>query len=170
MRPVNSFKHIVESNGAVSAANASITDLVVAVTDPKPGTSPTECNIASTVGAIFLNVQVVGEIGAGGVDNIYMAVVKNPGNNFVFPDVDLLGISDLRKYVIHQEMIMTGQAGGNPGAANIARTMFKGVILIPRGYKRNGFQDRIQVILQHRSGEQTQVTNFCIEAIYKEFQ
>ncbi len=120
-----------------------------------------------TVHSIYIRVEVIGKDSAGGVDNIYMAVVKNPGGNFVFPNLDLLGVSDLRRFVIHQEMIMLDFKGTTSG---FPRTMFKGVIRIPRGYKRSGLEDKIQIILQHRSGEATQLTEFCIEAIYKEFQ
>jgi len=170
LRPVDSLKHIVETNGSITAAAQSITDVINTNRNPDPGTNPADCNIGSTVGSIYLRVEVVSIIGAGGVDNIYMAVVKNNGGNTTFPVVDQLGISDKRKFVIHQEMMMTGQAGGNPGSANIPRTLFKGVIRIPRAYKRNGVEDKLQVLLQHRTGEATQKSNFCIECIYKEFR
>jgi len=170
LRPVDSVKHIVETNGAVSAGLASTTDVITS-----PATSTLDLKATtnavfrgSTVNAIYLRVEVVGAFTAGGVDNIYMAVVKNPGNNLTFPALDSLGTSDVRKFVIHQEMIMLSP----PGTDNLRfpRTMFNGVIVIPRGYRRNGVSDKLQVILQHRPGEMTQLTEFCIECIYKEFR
>jgi len=169
LRPVNSVKHIIETNGTVSAALVSITDVINTVAFPDVTATPNANNVSSSVHSIYLRVEVKGRVDAGGIDNIYMAVVKNPGNNFIFPALDLLGISDLRRFVIHQEMLMTSPENLSTNTG-FPRTLFKGVIRVPRGYKRNALQDRLQVMLQHRSGEATQTTEFCIECIYKEFQ
>ncbi len=167
LRPVNSLKHIVETNGAVSGAAASLTDVINTVDNPASSVS-NAVHVGSTVHAIYLRVEVVGATSAGGVDNIYMGVFKNPANDLTPPVLDTVGLTDKRKFFIHQEMIMLTprNLSTEPG---FPRTMFKGVIAIPKGYKRNGIDDRLQVVLQHRTGESTQVTNFCIECIYKEF-
>ena len=170
LRPVQSVKHIVETNGTVLAAASSTTSVVQEDANIDYKTTVNRVKTGSTVHAIFLNVQTVAVIAAGGINNIYMAVIKNPGSQLVIPSLDTLGSSVIRKFVIHQEMIMTGQAGGNPGAANIPRTLFKGVIMIPPRLKRFGVDDQLQVVLQHRTGEATQTTQFCLESIYKEFQ
>ncbi len=165
LRPVNSIKHIVETNGAVSAALQSVTDVINTV-DAPVFTSLQNCHVGSNVKALYLRVEVSGRVPAGGIDNIYMGVMKNPANEIsVIPNLDLVGASDRRKFFIHQEMLMT--APNTNGT--FPRTLFKGVILIPRHYQRNGVNDKTQVILQHRSGEATQTTDFCIECIYKEF-
>ncbi len=164
LRPVNTLKHIVETNGTVSAAAQSVTPVIETVSAPVTG-NPTECHVGSTVHAIYLRVEVIGTTAAGGVDNIYMGIFKNPSNDLAIPNLDSVGGSDRRKFFIHQDMIMlTPQTtGGFP------RTFFKGVVVIPRVYKRNGVSDKLQVVLQHRVGEATQTTRFCIECIYKEF-
>ncbi len=170
LRPVQSLKHVVDTSGAVVLAAQSITDVIDTVDSPVLS-SPNQVASGSTVHAIYLRVEVVGTIGAAGVDNIYMIVYKNPGNNVVPPiNLDAVGISDKKRFVLHQEMLMTGQPGGNPGSANIARTLFKGVVMLPRTFKRFGHDDKLQVILQHRTGESSQNTDFCIECIYKEFR
>ena len=62
-----------------------------------------------------------------------MLVFKNPGGNLTVPANNTVGSNDNKKYVIHQEMVMLEQSiSGNP------RTLFNGVIRIPRGYQRNG--------------------------------
>lgn len=115
----------------------------------------------------FLNVQVIQEIVAGGVDNIYLAIYKNVGNNTAFVgNVDTVGTSDLKRFVIHQEMVMTGTTFTRDAA--VPKTLFKGVIRIPKSLQRFGSQDRLQVILSHRTGEATQQTSFCLQCIYKE--
>jgi len=167
--PVRSIKHVVDTNGAITGAAPSITDVINTVDDPARGVSNNVAN-GSRVNAIFIRVEVVSIIGAGGIDNIYLLVFKNPGNGLVPPQVDQVGTSDNRRWVFHQEMLMTGQPGGNPGSANIPRTLFKGVVMLPRSYRRNGIDDKVQVVLGHRLGEVTQKTNFCVQAIYKEFR
>jgi len=170
IRPVQSLKHVIDTNGGVSAALQSITNLAIVVDAPAPNSSPEQVNVGSKINSIYLRVEAVAIVAAGGVDNIYMAILKNPGNNLVVPNLDQVGTSDNRRYIIHQEMMMTGQAGGNPGSANIARTLFKGVIRLPRGYQRMGVNDRLQLLIQHRVGEATQQSNFCQQCIYKEYQ
>jgi len=168
LRPVHSLKHIVDTNGAIVAAAQSITDVIVTVDSPGAVTGPNQVEVGSTVNAIFLNVQVIQEIPAGGVDNIYMYVYKNPGGDLTGPAVDGVGASDERKRVIHQEMVMTGTV--LTAASAVPKTLFKGVVLIPKGLRRNGVQDKLQVVIGHRTGEATQSSNFCLQCIYKEFR
>ena len=167
MRPVQSLKHIVDTNGVVVGGTASVTDVINTVDAPAAGIS-NQCATGSTVHAIFLNVQAIQLVVAGGINNLYMTVYKNPGGDLFGPPVDAVGISDDRKRVIHQEMIMTGSVLTTADA--IPRTLFKGVVLIPRGLKRNGVQDKLQVYIGHRNAEATQQTDFCLQCIYKEFR
>ncbi len=127
-----------------------------------------ECAVGSKVFAIYLRVEVIfGGTPAGGIDNIYMYVFKNPSSSLTTPPVDGIGASEDRKYVIHQEMMMTGN---NTSLSDVPRTLFKGVIRIPKLYQRNGYGDKLQVVIGHRTGEATQATNFCLQCIYKEFR
>ncbi len=167
LRPVRSIKHVVDTNGGITGATPSTTDVILASDTPSLS-SVNLIETAATVHAIFLNVQVIQVVAAGGVDNIYMIVYKNPAGNLVAPAVDLVGGSDRKRFVIHQEMLMTGNV--NTGSASIPRTLFKGVINIPSRLKRFGYQDELQVIIGHRTGEATQVSNFCLQCIYKEFR
>ncbi len=167
VRPVNSLKHVIDTNGAVSLAVQSVNDIVASVDSPATTTTPTQCHIGSVVKSFFLRVEVVGSTASGGVQNIYLAVFKNQSNASSIANIDKIGISTKRKFVIHQEMIML--APFVTGATQFPRTLFKGVIKIPKIYQRNGESDKIQVLLQHRNGEASQVTDFCMQAIYKEF-
>lgn len=132
------------------------------------GTGTNQCNIGSTVGAIYLRVEVIAVLPAAGVDQIYLGVFKNPGALLSPPALDNVGTSDRRKYMIHQEMAMLTPFEAT-GTTGFPRTLFKGVIVVPKGYKRNGVEDKLQVILQHSTGEATQTTRFCVQCIYKEF-
>lgn len=167
LRPVNSLKHVVDTNGGITGGTPSTTNVINAVANPAT-TTPNDCTIGSTVSSIFLNVQVIQKVAAGGVDNIYMIVYKNPGGDVTGPAVDNVGGGDDRKRVIHQEMIMTGNV--LTAAAAIPKTLFKGVIRIPRAIRRNGVSDQLQVIIGHRAGEASQQSNFCLQCIYKEYR
>lgn len=168
LHPVRAYKHIIDASGAVTGGTPATIDIIDTVADPTDTSN--QCATASTVHAIYLRVEVVQIIGAAAIDKVYMIVYKNPGANVTAPDVDSVGSSDKKRWVIHQEMTMTGQPGGNPGSSNIARTLFKGVINIPRGYKRNGFDDKLQVVIGHDVGATAQKTNWCLQSIYKEFR
>ncbi len=90
-----------------------------------------------------------------------MAVAKNPGNNIVFSNPNAIGSDDNKRYVIHQEMVMLQKAvNGNP------RTIFNGVIAIPKGYRRNGPNDRLNLIIFTPGVN----ADFCFQAHYKEFR
>ncbi len=165
LHPVRAYKHIIDANGAISGGTPSVIDVIDTVADPTDTSN--QCATASTVHAIYLRVEVIGKDSAGGVDNIYMIVYKNPGANVTAPAVDAVGASDKKRFVIHQEMMMLDFKGTTSG---FPRTLMKGVVLIPRGYKRNGFDDKLQVVIGHRTGEVTQLTEFCLQCIYKEFR
>jgi len=87
--------------------------------------------------------------------------VKNPGNNLVFPNANVVGSDDNKKYVIHQEMVMfQQQSNSNP------RTVFNGVIVIPKGYRRMAINDQL-ILFLFSPGVNTFA---CIQCHYKEFR
>ncbi len=168
IRPVQSLKHVVDT--ATSAVAGGVTSTVIvaeAETDPSP-LSPIDVHYGSTISSIFLRVEVVH---VGGVWNtvprVYMAVAKNPGNEHVVANPSSIGDSDLRRYVLHQEMTMVTAFTTN--ASTFPRTMFVGVIKIPRGFKRFGINDRLLVSFALDDGELTAIVNCCVQCIYKEF-
>ncbi len=167
LRPVKSLKHVVDTNGGITGGTPSTTD-VLNVTENPPTTTANAVETGSHVYSVFLNVQVIQKVAAGGVDNIYMIVFWNPSNNLVAPPVDGVGADDNRRFVLHQEMRMTGTV--LTAADAIPLTLFKGVVRIPKVFHRNGIQDKLQVLIGHRSAEVTQQSNFCLQAIYKEFR
>ncbi len=167
LRPVKSIKHVVDSRGLVITDAQSITDVINTEENPV-STSPNQVQAGSTVHSIYLRVEVRGgAVATSGPENIYLGVYKNPGANLTPPNIDSVGSSDNRRWFIHQEMLMltpTTAEGGFP------RTLFKGVIKLPRAYKRQAIDDKLQVILQQKAGEVNQTTIFCIQCIYKEFR
>ncbi len=161
IRPVNRIKHVIDAFGSVTATQSAIT-IIDADDNPVLG-SPTQVQTGSVVNGIYLHVEVSHTANVG-VPNIYMAVMKNPGNNIVAPQADAVGISDAKKFIIHQEMIlMSGDAGNG-----LPRPIFNGVIAIPKHYRRFGPDDRLTVLLVLQDADMT--ADFCLQCHYKEFR
>jgi len=159
IRPVHRIKHVVDSQGGATIG-APFTVNLAATVDAPVLANVTEVETGSTINGIYLKVEV-NATSSGALSNAYMMVMKNPGGNLTFPNANAVGSDDNKKYVIHQEMVMLQQqTNSNP------RTLFAGVIVIPRGYRRMGINDLIQVQLFSPG-----VTlNLCIQSNYREFR
>lgn len=120
----------------------------------------TEVETGSKVNGIYLKLEAYATQ-ATALSNFYMAIGKNPGNNLTLPNPNVVGISDNKRFIIHQEMVMLEQkSNGNP------RTVFNGVIAIPRGYRRFGPDDRLEIIMLSPGVD----VNLCFQCHYKEFR
>lgn len=159
LRPVNRIKHVVDFQGGASlGANTNVQ--VIESNDAPTLAAPTQVQTGCTVNGVYLKVEVYATT-AGALANAYMYVVKNPGNNLSLPAANAVGVSDNKKYVIHQEMVMLEQSvNGNP------RTLFNGVVVIPRGYRRFGPNDKLTVRFANPGVD----INICLQAHYKEFR
>ncbi len=159
LRPVNRIKHVVDLQGGLTAGSGTTIELVR--TSDTPNVADTEeVETGSTVNGIYLKVEVNATSSAA-LSNVYMYVAKNPAGAITLPQANVVGASNVKKYIIHQEMVMLQQVtNSNP------RTLFNGVIAIPRGYRRNGPLDEIQLRIFTPSVS----INFCIQFHYKEFR
>ena len=165
LRPVKSYKHVVDTNGVVTDV-VSVSSLILAKDNPLIS-EVNSVQTASTVHGIFLNVQISLDIPTGGVARFYFIVFKNPGGNLIIPNPAGTGSSNNKKHIIHQEMIMLNNSP--PTDASIfPRTFFKGVLKIPRSMKRFGIGDNLQLALI--TPDVTGQANFCLQCIYKEFR
>jgi len=158
LRPVNRIKHVVDFQGGAVGGTATTNNLIQTVDAPVIG-STAQCETGSTVNAIYLKVECYSVTNTV-LNNVYLIVGKNPGGNLVLPAPNLVGQNDNKKYIIHQEMIMLQKdVNSNP------RTIFNGVIVIPKGYRRNGPNDLLRLHLL--SGNDI---DFCFQCHYKEFR
>ncbi len=122
--------------------------------------SPDQVETGSHCYGIFLKVECYATT-AGALANVYMSVTKNVGGNIPGITPNAVGTNDSKRYVIHQEMAMLEQSvNGNP------RTLFAGVIKIPRGYSRNGPDDRLELRIFAPGVN----INVCAQTHYKEFR
>jgi len=160
-RPVNSLKHVIDAVGTATNVNSTI-DLAIQHDTPLTST-PNRVHTGSVVKAIFLKVDVSGRVAYSGTPNVYMYVFKNASNELSPPAVTAVGASAVRKFVIHQEMTMIGALSDG----QFPRTMFKGVVVIPKKYQRFGDADKLQLVVAHVDA--TGTADFCVQCIYKEF-
>ncbi len=140
--------------------------MIVAVDSGPLLGSPADVKTGCTINAIYLRIEVLATNVFSGVPRLYFTVFKNPGNNLSGPSPNGAGISDNKRYVIHQEMTMTS---GSISSTGFPRTAFNGVVRIPKRLRRFGYNDRLSIQLQNGSGETTGITNVCVQCIYKEY-
>ncbi len=160
LRPVHRIKHVIDDQrGIVLNTNTAVT-IAISVDAPVLA-NRTEVETGSTINGIYLHVEVINDGATGVLPNAYLMVVKNPGNNLTFPNPNAVGLDDNKKYVFHQEMVML-QAVDNSNP----RTLFNGVIVIPKIYRRMAINDTIVVFL-YSPGI---ALNTCLQCHYKEFR
>ena len=159
MRPVNRIKHVFDVQNAL-VAGTQVNTTIAASTDTPTLADTDGVETGSKIGSFFIVVEAVATSSAA-LPNCYFILFKNVGGNLGTPPANTVGANDNKRYVIHQEMVMfQEQTGSNP------RTIFKGVIKIPRGYQRNGPNDLWQIGLLAPGVS----VNFCIQVHYKEFR
>ncbi len=159
LRPINSVKHVIDNQGGLIAGTQVFVNIIEG-TDAYALADVDGVPTGARVNSLFLNVQVAAT-GTAALANVYMMVYKNPGTNIVtVPDANVIGASDFKKMVFHQEMIMTEK-----NTTAIPRTLFKGVLKLPRHMRRIGADDQIIVALLSPG-----VTyDYCVQCIYKHY-
>ncbi len=160
LRPVNRIKHVVDKQFSTALGVVEVTNLAAATDTPTLGANAS-VETGATVNAIYLKVEVVNTGVTGVLANAYMIVAKNPGGNLTLPVPNAVGVNDNKRYVIHQEMVMLQMVdNSNP------RTLFNGVIVIPRGYRRFAPNDTLVLNIFSPGIE----INACLQCHYKEFR
>ncbi len=159
LRPVNRIKHVVDTQGG-STVGANVFNDIIIASDTPDLAATTEVQTGSTVNGIYLKVEAYATSTAA-LANFYMIVYKDPGGNLAAISPNAVGGNDNKRYVIHQEMVMMEKnTTGNP------RTVFNGVIAIPRGYRRFGPNDVLKMVFLTPGV----TSDWCFQAHYKEFR
>ncbi len=159
IRPVHRIKHVIDNQGGMIAGTTVSHDIIQARDAPVLA-NVAEVESGSKVNGIYLKVEAYATNTAA-LANLYMAVVKNPGNNLSGFIPNTIGSNDNKRFVIHQEMVMMEKnSTGNP------RTVFNGVIAIPRGYRRMAINDTLSVKLLTPGV----TADYCLQCHYKEFR
>ncbi len=156
LRPINSTKNIIQTDGGIAAAATSVTPIALAVDNPLLATV-THVARGSSIKSIYFEVTVFDNSGA--VDNpTDVMIVKNPGGNLSFTAIEGIGVNDNKKWVFHQERGIPGQFAGVP-------MHMKFLLKIPRGKQRMGANDAWNLLIKPK-----QASQFCLLAIYKWYQ
>ncbi len=166
LRPIHRIKHVVDIQQALPV-NTLLPITIISAKDAPVLANTSEVETGSKVNGFYATVEVVGsETASGKTPNLYIYFAKNPGGNLTFPNGNVVGTNDNKRFVIHQEMVMLqGSSGGGTG---VPRNVFKGVIVIPKGMRRLGPNDLWQMYMFTPS---TGITlNICAQFHYKEFR
>ncbi len=163
LHPVQRRKHVLDFQTAIPV-NLQLTQVIATVVDNPALANTAQVNVGSHIYGVFCSVEAVcSETSTTATPNMYFMLYKDPGDNLTMPNANTVGADDNKRYVLHQEMVMLNALdGGSP------RSVFKGVVKIPKGLSRMGPGDAIKVQLFIPS---TGVAvNSCAQYHYKEFQ
>ncbi len=163
LRPINRIKHVVDIQQQTAQAVVAVLAFATA-TDTPTLAATGSVETGSKINGVYLRVEIASNeaIDLGAIPNVYMYVAKNPGANLSMPSPNAVGADDNKRFVIHQEMSMIE----NKGQGSNARTLFNGVVVIPKGYRRMGPNDVLFVSVLCPA----LATVVCVQAHYKEFR
>ena len=158
IRPVNSFKRIIDTSGSLGAGAVSTTTLAGASTsttavDPT-GTSavPTGAHLSAIYYSVFIFTDAT-EAGDPTVDLFYW---KNPGGELTAPTAGATDASNNKRHIIHEEKGLAGnRTTGTP-------MVIKGVLRIPSHYRRFGIGDQLELRIKS-----VVAGFFCAKHIFK---
>ncbi len=163
LRPVHRIKHVVDLSQQLAQGTQLNLPLIEAKDAPVLA-SPTQVETGSKVNGIYIHLEAASNeaIDLGAIPNFYMIIMKSPGGSINVPVPESVGTSDNKRFVIHQEMVMLE----NKGQGSNARVIFNGVVIIPRGYRRFGPNDVLNLAIKCPA----LATVSCLQAHYKEFR
>ncbi len=163
LRPINRIKHVVDNSGTLAKATQFIMNIATA-TDTPTLAATGSVETGSKVNGIYIRFEVASNdpIDIGVIPNFYFYVAKNPGGNLTLPSPAAVGADDNKKWIFHQEMTMIE----NKGQGSNGRTVFNGVVVVPKPYRRMGPNDVLFVNVICPGLD----TAVCMQAHYKEFR
>ncbi len=162
LHPVNSIKHILDSQGVLASGNQSATPIIVAVPNVDTTTfKPGDVRVGSHVNGIYLSVFMLGASGGGLSGSLNWLMYKeHEGQAAQAPDPANAGVSMIRNQIIHQEKGLAGSADGTP-------MVFKGVIKIPKSMRR--MREGDTWFIRFVNTDAVNDANFCLQTIYKSY-
>ncbi len=126
--PINSVKHVVDTEGALLIGGSDV-PIAVAVDTPTTPFKPGDIVLGSNVSSFYLSIFFIGSTGAPVVGSVGWYIAKIRGGQTVadLPNPSNTGTSQLRNQIFHEEKGLVGSGDGTAMA-------FKGVIRVPRIY------------------------------------
>ncbi len=163
LRPINRIKHVFDSSATVAAAAQGEFPIALA-TDTPVLANTNNVETGAKINGFYIRLEAASNeaIDLGAIPNFYMYVWKNPGGNTTAPVPNAVGSNDAKRLVIHQEMTMLE----NKGQGSNARTIFNGVVVVPKGMRRMAPNDEWHVEFLCPALN----TVVCVQCHYKEFR
>ncbi len=163
MRPINRIKHVFDSSATVAAGATNTINLATA-TDTPTLAATASVETGAKINGFYIRFEVASNeaIDLGAIPNFYFYIAKNPAGEVALPVPNAVGANDAKRWVIHQEMTMIE----NKGQGSNARTVFNGVVVIPKGMRRMGPSDIWTINTLCPALDTAQ----CIQVHYKEFR
>ncbi len=163
LRPINRIKHVVDVSGTIAGAANGLWAIATA-TDTPTLAATGSVETGSKINGFYIRMEIASNeaISAGAIPNAYFILWKNSGANLTRPAPNAVGGNDNKRFVIHQEMTMIE----NKGQGSNARTIFNGVVVIPKGMRRMGPNDLWEIVTLVPALDTAQ----CLQVHYKEFR
>ncbi len=158
LRPVNSFKRIIDTDGALVAGSVSTTTVAAASsTTAADPTGSTDVPIGARLSSIFYSLYVYSDATEVQVPLIDVYWAKWPSSLVVEPTPGSTDISPVKRYIMHEEKGLAGNR--TTGQAMV----IKGVLKIPKVWQRwaLGEQLEMRILSSNASGV------FCSKHIYR---
>ncbi len=162
-----STKNVSESAQIIAASTNTILQTIVSTVEAPTLATTNSVARGATVNGLYLSIFIYSEGGevANEVPLADWYILKNPGGNFTtfsatgLPSPGATGSHDNKRFIFHTEKGLTGD--GDASLSGVPM-VFKGVIALPRGFRKMNANDTVIVAIR---------TNFaskvCIQAIYK---
>ncbi len=156
LRPVQTYKNVIDTSGAITAASVSTTDVAIAVETNGLDQKSNEVPIGGRISAMFVTLYVFSDTTESGNPLVDVYWWKNPANALTAPTPGNTGASNYKRFIFHEEKGLAGnRTTGSP-------MIFKGVLKIPRQLQRFSLGDKVQVlVLSPTAGR------FCLKTIYR---
>ncbi len=163
LRPINRIKHVVDSSATIAAAAAGAFPIAIATDTPTLGTT-NSVETGCKINGFYIRFEAASNeaIDLGAIPNFYFYIWKDPGGNLTAPAANAVGGNDNKNKVIHQEMTMLE----NKGQGSNARTVFNGVVAVPKGMRRMAPNDEWNIITLCPALATVQ----CLQVHFKEFR
>ncbi len=158
LRPINSFKRIIDTSGALTSGSVSTTAVAAAssLTSADP-TGSTQVPIGGRLSAIFYSLYVYSDATEAQVPLIDVYWWKVPSSALTAPTPGATDTSELKRYIIHEEKGLAGNR--TTGQAMI----IKGVMKIPKVFQRWALGDQLEMRILSSNAAGV----FCAKHIYR---
>ncbi len=161
------IKHVVDTSSIMAAGTNTILQPSIEGVDAYQLSDVNGCPTGSTVNGFYMSFFAITEGGeiASEIPLVDWYAIHNPGDAFGttfdannLPTPGTTGLHKNKRFIIHEEKGLAG--GGDVSLAGVPM-VFKGVISIPRKWRRIGQDDTFQIV-----GRANFNTKFCIKTVY----